>query len=136
MKAIHCLSLLLVAAFVTLPAAAAAQSAPSPDQTMTFSDGATARTFGHCGDMDLCGTITYANGDVLSIYSEGAAAGQPYTIHCVRTRGAQTIFEYSRLTDTAWRHVSQLTLDRGRVYMDISENSDGTISLAFLPRTQ
>jgi len=103
---------------------------------MAFSDGATARSFGHCGDMDLCGTITYANGDVLSIYSEGAAAGQPYTIHCVRARGSQTIFEFSRLTDTAWRHTSQLTLDRGHVYMDISENSDGTISLVFLPRTQ
>jgi hypothetical protein len=102
---------------------------------MTFSDGTVAHSYGHCGDMDLCATITYSNGDVLSIYSEGAAQFQPYRIDCVRTRADHTIYEFSRVTDTYARRSSRLELDRGNAYMEVIENPDGTISVAFSPRT-
>jgi len=45
---------------------------------LRLSDGSVATASDHCGDADLCATIAYANGDELSIYSEGAAYCQPH----------------------------------------------------------
>jgi hypothetical protein len=131
----------MIAAAFFVPKAAQAQTAQPATPDMTFTDGTVARSFGHCGDMDLCATITYPNGDVLSIYSEGAAMSQPYTLHCVRVHGDHTLYEFSRITDGGLRgnfgrRTSRLTLDCGHVYMDVDMNPDGTISVLFSPRTQ
>jgi hypothetical protein len=119
----------LCALTLLAPPSASAQEA-APSQTATFRDNAIARTYPHCGDMDLCATITYMNGDVLSLYSEGAAAGQPYTLHCVMTSGTRTVYEFSRVADWG-RFGARLTMDHGYVYLDVNANNDGTINLAF-----
>ncbi|HEX8806056.1 MAG TPA: hypothetical protein VF741_03860 [Candidatus Aquilonibacter sp.] len=128
------LAVIFVAGTFGLPAIALAE-ATTVDQTITFTDGARARTYGHCGDMDLCATITYPNGQTLSIYSEGAAEYQPYTMHFVLSDGSRTIYEFSRPTD--WQHNgAQLTLDHGYVHMNVLLNSDGTIQIVFAPTSK
>jgi hypothetical protein len=123
--------LLIVSAFPGITIA----DAGSQDQTIAFTDGALARSYGHCGDMDLCATIKYSNGQTLSIYSEGAAEYQPYTLHFVLSDGDRTVYEFSRQTD--WRHNgAELTLDHGYVHMDVYLNSDGTIQLVFSPTSK
>jgi hypothetical protein len=63
-----------------VPAIAAAREGVATSSPVTFSDGAVAVAYDHCGDADLCAQIRYANGDQLSIYSEGAAYCQPYFV--------------------------------------------------------
>jgi hypothetical protein len=68
MRRLFSAALLSLACAFPLPAAA--QTAPEP---FTFSGGAVATAYPHCGDSELCATITYKNGEKLQIYSEGAA---------------------------------------------------------------
>jgi hypothetical protein len=114
-------------------------------QTVTFSDGSVGSSADHCGDTDLCATITYPNGDKLAIYSEGAAFCQPYMLHFVRTNGTQTIYEYSRTinhdpvkssmvgTSCGRTQATQMVMDHGLVHLTVLENSDGTLKLVFSP---
>ncbi len=112
---------------VLLAATLAADPAPLPNATL--SDGSIARVYDHCGDGDLCATIDYPSGDRLSFYSEGAAAGQPYVVHVVRTNARGTVFEYSRRIDRSYRE--QLTLDRGNVHLNVDYVNDGTLRFSF-----
>jgi hypothetical protein len=107
---------------------------------MHLTNGAVATAYDHCGDMDLCARITYDNGNVLSIYSEGAAECQPYFLHFVFADGSgKTLFEFSRslnhthAKDAGCGHTvsTEMVLDRGYVHMLVSENGDGTINAAF-----
>jgi hypothetical protein len=137
---------LLVAAFLA-PANILAQSV-QPDQVVTFSDNSKASTYGHCGDTDLCAVIVYANGDKLSIYSEGAAYCQPYMLHFVKVNGLTTVFEYSRTinhempTSSAFgvrcgsSQATQMVMDHGLIHMTVTENHDGTLSIVFTPTEQ
>ena len=112
---------------------------------ITFSDGAIATTNDHCGDADLCATITYADGDKLSIYSEGAAYCQPYMLHFVKTHDASTVYEFSRtlnhdaVTASAFgvscgnNRATQMTLDHGLVHLTVDEYSDGSLRFIFSP---
>jgi hypothetical protein len=111
--------------------ASSAAADPAALARTTLSDGAIANVYDHCGDADLCATIDYPNGDRLSFYSEGAAYGQPYDIHVVRTHATTTIFEYSRRIDR--NHHEQLTHDRGNVHLDIDYINDGTLRFSFAP---
>jgi hypothetical protein len=111
----------------------------SPLTTTNFSDGTIATSYDHCGDTDLCATLKYTNGDILSIYSEGAARCQPYILHFVRVNGSTTIYEYSRTinhseaTGESCGHslTTQMVMDHGLVHMTVFENSDGTMGIGF-----
>jgi hypothetical protein len=114
--------------------------ADTADQTMKLTNGGTATAYNHCGDMDLCARLTYPNGDILSIYSEGAALCQPYYLHFVMQNGTGvTQYEFARsvnhtdLRDKGCGHTlpTQMVLDRGAVHMTVIENLDGTLNLVF-----
>lgn len=110
---------------------------PAPPADITFSDGSVAKVYDHCGDGDLCATIDYPRDERLSFYSEGAAYGQPYLVHVVRTNARGTEFEYSRRIDRS--HHEQLTLDHGNVHLDVDYINDGTLRFSFSqvrPQTQ
>jgi hypothetical protein len=144
MKVLLC-GLALFAAF--LPTKLTAQTF-QPDQIVNFSDGSKASTYGHCGDTDLCALIVYANGDRLSVFSEGAAYCQPYMLHFVKVNGTTTIFEYSRTinhdvpTSSAFgvrcgnSQATQMVMDHGLIHMTVTENHDGTLSIVFTPTEQ
>jgi hypothetical protein len=112
---------------------------------VTFSDGAVATTFDHCGDADLCATIAYPNGDKLSIYSEGAAYCQPYMLHFVEEHGSATLYEFTRTlnhdpaTSNAFgvhcgnNQATQMTLDHGLVHLTVDEYKDGSLRFVFTP---
>jgi hypothetical protein len=112
---------------------------------MHFSDGALASAYDHCGDADLCATIQYQNGSVLSIYSEGAAFCQPYLVHFVLVHGATTVYEFSRTlnhdpinTSGIGSHCghsrpTQMTLDHGLVHLTVEELTDGSLHFTFSP---
>ena len=115
-----------------------------PNQNVKLTNGGTAVTFYHCGDMDLCARVTYPSGNILSIYSEGAALCQPYYLHFVLQNSAGvTQFEFSRsinhtdLRDKGCGHTlpTQMVLDRGSVHMTVIENTDGTLNLVFSATT-
>lgn len=68
-----------------------------PNQTVRLTNGATAVSYDHCGDNDLCGRISYQDGSMLSIYFEGAALCQPYNLHFVESDpSGRTTYEFSR----------------------------------------
>jgi hypothetical protein len=128
----------IVAFVVSSCSAALAVTAPA-SQSMQLTNGATATSYDHCGDMDLCAKIAYDNGNVLSIYSEGAALCQPYFLHFVYADGTKTNYEFSRaLNHTIGAYGScghtvstEMVLDRGYVHMLVTENPDGTLTFAF-----
>jgi hypothetical protein len=111
----------------------------------TFSDGAVATAYDHCGESDLCATIRYSNGDLLSIYSEGAAYCQPYMVHFVMRHAATTVYEYTRTLNhdlpgnsgfgskCGNNQATQMTLDHGLVHLTIDEYTDGTLQFVFSP---
>jgi hypothetical protein len=134
------MKLVLQALICALLMSARAFADAAPDQTMKLINGGTATAFYHCGDMDLCGRVTYPDGSSLSIYSEGAALCQPYALHFVLQNAAGvTQFEFSRminhtdLRDKGCGHTlpTQMVLDRGSVHMTVIENLDGTLNLVF-----
>jgi len=88
--------------------------------------------------MDLCAKIAYADGTVLSIYSEGAAECQPYYLHFAYADNAsKTLFEFSRALNHSrgpgCGHTvsTEMVLDRGYVHMLVTENPDGTLNISF-----
>lgn len=117
----------------------------APPKPISFSDGAVATPYDHCGDADLCAVIAYPNGDELRIYSEGAAYCQPYLVHFVRVHEKSTLFEYSRIlnhdavTSSAFgvrcgnNLATQMTLDRGLVHLTVDEYPDGSLRFEFTP---
>ena len=130
------LSTLIVVLLCLSPAIAQTQ----PNEMVKFSNGATATSYNHCGDTDLCGRIDNPDGGVLSIYSEGAALCQPYYLHFVlQNATGVTQYEFSRMvnhTDTKGKgcgHTlpTQMVLDRGAIHMTVVENTDGTLNLVF-----
>jgi hypothetical protein len=118
---------------------AQAVEAPPAAQSIHLTNGATATSYDHCGDMDLCAKIIYDNGNVLSIYSEGAAYCQPYLLHFVYADANKTLFEFSRaLNHTHAKDAgcgktmtTEMVFDRGYVHMLVTENGDGTLNTAF-----
>jgi hypothetical protein len=110
---------------------------------ITFSNGAVATTYDHCGDADLCASIVEQGGDKLYIYSEGAAYCQPYLVHFVKVSNAETVFEYSRVlnhdpvTTSAFgttcgnSRATQMTLDHGLVHLTVDEYNDGSLRFIF-----
>ncbi len=142
------LSILGAMAWLTLSAVTLAANESIPP--VTFSDGAIATAWSHCGDTDLCATIQYTDGEKVSIYSEGAALCQPYLLHFVRTSGDKTVYEYSRTINHSIPTTSllgvncgrslatQMVLDHGLVHMTVVEEHDGTLTITFSvaqPRT-
>lgn len=118
--------------------AATSSGGPSAPTRLTFSDGAVATPFDHCGEGDLCATITYPDGDTMSLYSEGAAHCQAYQVHFVRVHDGKTLFEFSRSLsyDSGAPHcgrtdTTQMTFDHGLVHLVIVEYSDGTLRFDF-----
>jgi hypothetical protein len=120
-----------VLALCAIGSSSAATSESQPG-SMTFSDGAIATAYDHCGDADLCAKIKYRDGDALLFFSEGAALNQPYVIHVVRTRQKVTMFEYSRRFEN-WGTV--LTLDHGLAQLRAYLNKDGTLRFSFVSAT-
>jgi len=128
--------LIMLYIFLAIPIAAAAES---PEQSISFSDGAKAYAYGHCGDSDLCAAVDFPSGDHLAIYSEGAARCQPYLLHFVRTNSTTTVYEYSRaINHTPVSNMScgrsldtQMVMDHGLIHMTVNENTDGTLSIVF-----
>ena len=118
---------------------------PVPSQSVTFSDGAIANTFNHCGDTDVCATVVYLNGNELTIYSEGAAYCQPYMLHFTLVNAGRTIYEYSRTinhdfpkttafgTSCGSSQPTQMVMDHGLIHMTVDENHDGTLTITFSP---
>jgi hypothetical protein len=110
---------------------------------VTFSNGAVATTFDHCGDADLCAEVAEQGGDKLDIYSEGSAYCQPYLVHFVKVRNAVTLFEFSRalnhdpVTSSAFgtscgnNRATQMTLDHGLVHLTVDEYGDGSLRFIF-----
>jgi hypothetical protein len=132
----------LIAFFVLIVATSAASATAdvAPNETIHLTNGATAVSFDHCGDNDLCGRISYQDGNMLSIYSEGAALCQPYNLHFVESdAGGRTLYEFSRAINhtipkgfSCGHTVStEMVLDRGYVHLLVTENPDGTLNLSF-----
>ena len=126
--------------FFVLSLSPALSAEAPPIQTMHLTSGAVATAYDHCGDMDLCAKMVYDNGNILSIYSEGAAECQPYLLHFVYADNVgKTLFEFSRALnhthakDAGCGHTvaTEMVLDRGYVHMLLSENPDGTINAKF-----
>jgi hypothetical protein len=127
-------------AFVISTVSGASAEGPPPAQTIHLTNGASATTFTHCGDLDLCARISYNDGSVLSVYSEGAVECQPYLLHFVFVdNSGKTLFEFSRAInhthakDSGCGHTvaTEMVLDRGYVHMLLTENSDGTLDAKF-----
>lgn len=111
-----------------------------PNQTVHLTNGAIGVSYNNCGDNDLCARITYRDGSVLSIYSEGAALCQPYYLHFVQNDASgRTLYEFSKpVNHTIPKGMScghtvatQMVFDRGDVHLSVTENPDGTLNLTF-----
>ena len=131
-------TLILLVLFFVAPKAAYGDVAPN--QSIHLTNGATAVSYDHCGDNDLCARINYQDGGALSIYSEGAALCQPYNLHFVQSDASgKTIYEFTRAINhtlpkgfSCGHTVStEMVLDRGYVHLLVTENPDGTLSLNF-----
>jgi hypothetical protein len=125
-------TLLAVVILALCATAVSRAAADDPATSVSFSDGAIATGYDHCGEADLCAKIKYRDGDSLLFFSEGAALGQPYVVHVVRTRQKQTLFEYSRRLENVG---TSLTLDHGLVRLMAYLNKDGTLRFTFVPTT-
>src|ERR1700722_12705118 len=77
------LKLLFTLLFIAFATASSMAAEPKASQSIHLTNGGGATSYDHCGDMDLCAKIVYDNGNLLSIYSEGAAECQPYFLHFV-----------------------------------------------------
>jgi hypothetical protein len=131
--------------FSLAPALAVVGDNVQASKPITFSDGAIATPYDHCGDGDVCAAIAYTNGDILSIYSEGAAYCQPYFLHFVLTHGDHTIYEFSRMinhdvikpgmigTHCGNSRATQMTMDHGLVHLTVDERLDGSLWTEFSP---
>jgi hypothetical protein len=134
------MKLLFALLFVAVTASGALAADKPATGVIHLTNGAVATPYDHCGDMDLCAKIAYDSGNVLSIYSEGAAECQPYFLHFVYADStSKTLFEFSRaLNHTNTKNAgcghtvsTEMVLDRGYVHMLVTENPDGTLNTAF-----
>jgi hypothetical protein len=131
---------LVISAMLFASASVSAKADVPPSQTIHLTDGAVGVSYGHCGDNDLCARISYQDGRMLSVYSEGAALCQPYFLHFVQTDSTgRTLYEFSKpMNHTIPKGLScghtvttQMVLDRGDVHLSVTENPDGTLDLTF-----
>lgn len=111
-------------------------------QRVYFSDGNVGETVDKCDTGDLCTLVRYQNGDRLAVFSEGAAYCGPYTLYLSRTNGSRTIYAFSRDVDhdaqsglfgppCGRSRTTHITMDGGRIRLIISENTDGSLKVAF-----
>jgi hypothetical protein len=115
----------------------------APPKPASFSDGAVATPYDHCGDADLCAVIAYPNGDELRIYSRRRSLLSTISRAFVRVHEKSTLFEYSRIlnhdavTSSAFgvrcgnNLATQMTLDRGLVHLTVDEYPDGSLRFEF-----
>lgn len=108
-------------------------------QRVEFGDGSVGQAVDHCYATDLCAVISYADGDQLAIYSEGAARCKPYVVYFSRTNGGRTIYEFSRDLERdrspgarcPTTRATRIVMDGGRVELTIIKNTDGTLKFGF-----
>lgn len=98
-------------------------------------DRSVGRAVDRCNATDLCALISYANGDQLAIYSEGAARCKPYVLYFTRTNGGRTIYGFPRDLERdrspgarcPTTRATRIAMDGGRVELTVSKNTDGTL---------
>ena len=117
----------LVAGLAT-PAEAVVGNISPPPTPVTFSDGSVATPIDHCGDTDLCATVTYKNGETLSMYSEGAALCQPYLVLFNRTNGPTTVYTFTR----AMNHDAPTTTGFGTRCGNHKQRNSPSITASFI----
>ncbi len=125
-----------------------APSLPAPtfawpvSQLISLSDGSVWQAVVRCYATDLCALVSYANGDEMAIYSEGAAYCEPYVLRFNRRNGGRIIYSFSRDVDyddhpTAHRsncartRPTHIGIDGGRLILGISKNADGSLRFHF-----
>jgi hypothetical protein len=104
-------------------------------QHVNLGDGSAGQAVDRCYATDLCALISYANGDQLAIYSEGAARCKPYVLYFSRTNGGRAIYGFSRDADRdpstgapcPTTLATRIRMDGGRISVTITKNSDGTL---------
>jgi hypothetical protein len=108
-------------------------------QRVEFGDGSVGQTVDRCYATDLCALISYANGDQLAIYSEGAARCKPYVLHFNRTNGGRAIYGFSRELERdqsrgarcPTTRATRIAMDGGRIVLTVTKNLDGTLKFKF-----
>lgn len=113
--------------------------ASSITQHIEFRDGSVGQAVDRCFATDLCALISYANGDQLAIYSEGAARCEPYILHFNRTNGGRAIYGFARKLERdesagarcPTTHATRIAMDGGRILLTITKNTDGTLKFKF-----
>jgi hypothetical protein len=109
---------------------------PTP---ITLPDGTVATPYDVCGAADECGSVKYPNGDELVIYSEGAPYNQPYRLRITLLRGGtvpivqfdSTVGQGDSRLGTKRDFLDTLTLDHGKLHLDLYTNKDGTLKPKF-----
>ena len=144
----------VVVSFVLLwfPCAPALAQTPA---RVRFADGSTAQAQAECGIGDLCGSITFANGDVMSIYNVGVERCAPFQLHVIRKSGDTVVMDnilttaqrgggttYSSndsggyTTVNSHKHCarfknSSFTFDQGLIKMSVFLAKDGDVFVQF-----
>jgi hypothetical protein len=124
--------------WIITPRSTAAFASPIT-QHAELSDRGFAEAVGHCYAADLCAQITYANGDQLGIYSEGAAHCKPYILSFNRANGSQQIYGFSRELERQQSPgarcpstiATHIAMDGGRLDLTVTKNTDGTLKFDF-----
>jgi hypothetical protein len=101
-------------AFALEPCAANAETAYLSDYK--YVDGATAHAEMVCATADLCGTITLAGGDLITIYAETANGCASPTLHVVHRRGTQLLLSYLLTPKSSTEHRQATSGERGGTY--------------------
>ncbi len=108
-------------------------------QHVDFSDRSVGQAVDRCYATDLCALISYADGDQLAIYSEGAASCRPYVLYLARTSGTRAIYDFSRDLERdrspsarcPTTRATRITMDGGRIQLTVTKNADGTLKFNF-----
>ncbi len=108
-------------------------------QHIEFGDGTVGQAVDRCYATDLCALISYANGDRLAIYSEGAARCKPYVLYFDRTNSGRTIYGFARDLERyrspgvrcATTLATRIVMDGGRVKLTVAKNTDSTLNFNF-----
>lgn len=121
----------------------AAPSFASPvAQHIELRDGSVGQAVGRCYATDLCASISYADGDRLAIYSEGAARCKPYVVYFNRSSRGREEYGFSRDLERdrsfgascPTTRPTRLLIAGGRIALTISKNADGTLRFTFAGR--
>ncbi len=113
-------------------------------QHIEFGDGSAGQTVDHCYATDLCALISYAYGDQLAIYPEGAARCKPYVVYFNRTNGGRTIYGFARDLERDQSRDARcpttratcISMDGGRVELTVTKNADGTLKFNLAGRVR